>query len=82
MQIVTINGECYPAMLVDWFSTEIEAEDMDQSKVQQNEAYYHTIDILHPEFENRMISRNGNMNSPSQSCSFNVIELFSLKNSE
>ena len=69
---VTVNGERYRAMLNQFLFSKIEEDDMDDIWFQQEGATCHTsnvtIDLLRTVFENRIISRNSDVNWPPRSC--------------
>ena len=69
---VTVNDERYRAMLNEFSFPKIEEDDMDDICLQQNGATCHTanvtIDLLRTVLENRIISRNSDVNWPPQSC--------------
>ena len=60
-EAVTVNGDRYRAMLNEFLFTKIEEEDIDNIWFQQNGATCHTaeitLDVLRPDFEDRIISR-------------------------
>ena len=69
---VTVNGDRYRAMLSDFLFPKIEEDDIDDILFQQDGATCHTanvtIDLLRTVFENRIISRNADVNWSSRSC--------------
>lgn len=77
---VTVNGECYRAMLNDWFFEEIVAEDLDDIWFQQDGATSHTahvtIDVLRRVFGNRIISNNPDVNWPPISCDLTPLDYY------
>ena len=60
-EAVTVNGDCYRAMLNAFLFTKIEEEDIRNIWFQQDIATFHTaeatLDVLRPVFEDRIISR-------------------------
>lgn len=77
---VTVNGERYRAMLSDYFFDQMEAEDLNDIWFQQDGATCHTahatIDLLRTVFENRIISRNGDVHWPPRSCDLTPLDYF------
>ena len=69
---VTVNGDRYRAMLNEFLFTKIEEGDIDSIWFQQEDATYHTaeatLNVLHPVFEDRIISRRANVVWPHRSC--------------
>ena len=72
METVTVNGDRYWAMLNEFFFTKIEEEDIGSIWFQQDNATCHTaeakLDVLHPVFEDRIISRSADVVWPPRSC--------------
>ena len=66
--VVMVNGERYRAMLNVFLFPKIEEDNMDDICFQQDGATCHTvnvtIDLLRTVFENRIISRNSDVNWP------------------
>lgn len=77
---VTVNGERYRAMLTDWFFGQMEEYDLDDIWFQQDGATCHTahatVDVLRPIFENRIISKNGDVNWPPRSCDLTPLDYY------
>ena len=77
---VTVNGERYRAMLNEFLFPKIEEDDMDDIWFQQDGATCHTtniiIDLLRTVFENRIISRNSDVNWPPRSCDLTSLDYF------
>jgi len=77
---VTLNGVPYRDMLENFFFSRMEEEDIDDIWFQQDGATCHTanvtIDLLHSTFENRIISRNGDVNWPPRSCDLTPLDYF------
>lgn len=77
---VTVNGERYRAMLTDYFFGEIEDEDLGDIWFQQDGATCHTanatIEILREIFENRIISKNADVNWPPRSCDLTPLDYY------
>ena len=65
---VTVNGERYRAMFNEFLFPKIEEDDMDDIWFQQDGATFHTsnvaIDLLPTVLENRIVSRNSDVNWP------------------
>ena len=68
---VTVNGERYHVILNEFLFQKIEEDDMDDIWFRQGGATCHmanvTIDLLRTVFENRIISRNSDVNWPPRS---------------
>ena len=77
---VTVNGEHYRAMLNEFLFPKIVEDDMDDIFFQQNGATCYTakvtIDLLCTVFENRIISRNSDINLPPLSCDLTPLDYF------
>ena len=77
---VTINDERYRAMLSKFFFKQIEEEDLDNIWFQQGGATCHTanatLNLLRPIFENRIISKRGDVNWPPRSCDLTPLDYF------
>lgn len=77
---VTVNGDRYRAMLNEFLFPKIEENGMDDVWFQQDGATCHTanitIDLLRTVFENRVISRNGDVNWPSRSCDLTPLDYY------
>ena len=77
---VTVNGERYRAMLNEFLFPKIEENDMDDIWLQQGGTTSHTssvtIDLLRTIFENRIISRNSDVNWPPRSCDLTPLDYF------
>ncbi|KYQ50666.1 hypothetical protein ALC60_06473 [Trachymyrmex zeteki] len=67
-------------MLANFLFTEIEDDDTDDIWFQQDGATSHTanvtIDLLRGVFENRIISRNADVNWPPRSCDLTPLDYF------
>ncbi len=76
---VTVNGERYRDMLNELFP-KIEEDDMDDIWFQQDGATCHTakvtLELLATVFENRIISRNSDINWPPRSCDLSPLDYF------
>ncbi|KAH8288961.1 hypothetical protein KR044_009681 [Drosophila immigrans] len=76
----TVNGVRYRGMLEDFFFPLIEEEDIDDILFQQDDATCHTAnvttDLLRGKFENRIISRNGDVIWPPRSCDLTPWTIF------
>ena len=79
---VTIDSERYHDMLNEFLLPKIEGVDMDNIWFQQDGAICHTanvtIDLLRTVFENRIISRNSDVNWPPWSCDLTPLDCFLL----
>ncbi|XP_012059065.1 PREDICTED: uncharacterized protein LOC105622255 [Atta cephalotes] len=76
---VTVNNERYRAMLNEFLLPKFEEEDTDDIWFQQDGAPCHTanaIDLLRTVFENRIISRNADVNWPPRSCDLTPLDYF------
>ena len=77
---VAVNGNCYRAMLNEFLFTKIEEEDIDNIWFQQNGAMCHTAeathDVLHPVYEDRIISRRADVVSPPRSCDWTPLDYY------
>ena len=77
---VSVNGERYRAMLNEFLFPIIEKDDMDDIWFHQDEAACHTanvtIDFLRIVFENRIISRNSDVNWPPRSYDLTSLDYF------
>jgi len=77
---VTVNGDRYRAMLNEFLFTKFEEEDTNDIWFQQDGAPCHTvnvtIDLLRTVFENRIISRNADVNWPPHSCDLTPLDYF------
>ncbi|GFY69551.1 putative DD41D transposase [Trichonephila inaurata madagascariensis] len=69
---VTVNGDRYRAMIMDYFRPELECMELDSRWFQQDGATSHTahvtIDLLKNKFDDRVTSRNGPVDWPPRSC--------------
>ena len=70
--VVTVNGDCYRAMLNEFLFTKIVEEDIGNICFQQHGATCHTakvtLDVLSPVFEDHIINRRSDIVWPSRSC--------------
>ena len=75
-----VNGERYCAMLNEFLFPKIEEDDMDDNWFQQHGATCHTtnvtIDLLRNVFENRIISRNSDVNWPPRRYDLTPLDIF------
>ena len=64
-ETVTVNGDCYRAMLNEFLYTKIEEKNIDNIWFQQDSATCHTaeamLDVLRPVFEDRIVSRRADL---------------------
>ncbi|GFT88533.1 uncharacterized protein TNCV_263141 [Trichonephila clavipes] len=69
---VTVNGDWYKAMIINFFIPELNNHDIQELWFQQDGATCHTarttIDLLKDTFVDRLISRFGPVNWPPRSC--------------
>ena len=72
-EAVTVNGDCYRAMLNEYLFTKIEKEDIGNICFQQDEA---KLDVLHPVF--RIISCRANVVWPPRSCDLTPLDYIVL----
>ena len=77
---VTVSGERYRAMFDEFLFPKIKVDDMDDIWFQQDGAICHTanviIDLLRTVFENRIISRNSDVNWPPRSYDLTRLDYF------
>ena len=71
-EAVTVNGDRYQAMLF----TKIEEEDISNIWFQEDGATCHTADVLHPVFEDRIISRRADGIWPARSCDLTLLNYY------
>ena len=75
---VTVNGDSYRAMLNEFLFTKIEEEDISNIWLQQDGATCHTaeatLDVLHPVFEDRIISRRADVVWLPRSCDLTPLD--------
>ena len=71
-EAITVNGDCYRAMLKEFLLTRIEEEDIGNIWFQHDGATYHTaediFDVLWPVFEDRIVSRRADVVWLPRSC--------------
>ena len=71
---ITVNSDCFRAMLNVFLFTKIEEEDIGKIWFQQDGATCHTaeatLDVMRPVFEDRIISRKADIVWPPQSCDY------------
>ena len=79
-EIVTVNGDRYQAMLNEFLFTKIEERDINSIWFQQDGATCHTakatLDVLHPVFEDRIISRRADVGWPPRSCDLTPLDYY------
>ena len=77
---VSVIDERYRAILNEFLFPKLEEDDMDDIWLQQDGATYHTanviVDLLRTVFENRIISRNSDVNWPPRSCDLTPLKYF------
>lgn len=78
--IVTVNGDRYRAILTNFLWPQIDAINVDDLWFQQDGATCHTsrltIDLLRAKFDNRIISRFGDVNWLARSCDLTLLDFF------
>jgi len=79
-ELSSLSSERYRVMLNEFLLPKFEEEDTDDILFQQDGASCHTanatIDLLRTVFENRMISRNADVNWPPCSCDLTPLDYF------
>ncbi|GFX77026.1 DUF4817 domain-containing protein [Trichonephila clavipes] len=77
---VTVNGDRYRAMIINFFIPELNNHDVQELWLQQDGATCHTapatIDLLKDTFGDRLISRFGPVNWPPRSCDLTPLDYF------
>ncbi|GFX20228.1 transposable element Tc3 transposase [Trichonephila clavipes] len=77
---VTVNGDRYRAMIINFFIPELNNHDVQELWFQQDGATCHTarttIDLLKDTFGDRLISRFGPVNWPPRSCDLTPLDYF------
>ncbi|GFY35935.1 DUF4817 domain-containing protein [Trichonephila clavipes] len=77
---VTVNGDRYRAMIINFFIPELNNHDVQELWFQQDGATCHTarapIDLLKDTFDDRLISRFGPVNWPPRSCDLTPLDYF------
>ncbi|GFT35970.1 transposable element Tc3 transposase [Trichonephila clavipes] len=77
---VTVNGDRYRAMIINFFIPELNNHDVQELWFQQDGAICHTaratIDLLKDTFGDRLISRFGPVNWPPRSCDLTPLDYF------
>ncbi|GFY03717.1 putative DD41D transposase [Trichonephila clavipes] len=77
---VTVNGDRYKAMIINFFIPELNNHDVQELWFQQDGAPCHTtsatIDLLKDTFGERLISRFGPLNWPPRSCDLTPLDYF------
>ncbi|GFS84479.1 putative DD41D transposase [Trichonephila clavipes] len=77
---VTVNGDRYRAMIINFFIPELNNHDVQELWFQQDGATCHTarvtIDLLKDTFGDRLISRFGPVNWPPRSCESTPLDYF------
>ncbi|GFW62693.1 uncharacterized protein TNCV_2624561 [Trichonephila clavipes] len=77
---VTVNGDWYRAMIINFFIPELNNHDVQELRFQQDGATCHTaratIDLLKDTFGDRLISRFGPVNWPPRSCDLTPLDYF------
>ena len=79
-EVVTVNGDCYRAMLNEFLFTKIKEEDIGNICFQQDGAMCHiaeaTLDVLRYVFEHRIISRRADVIWPPRSCHLTPLDYY------
>ena len=79
-ETITVNGDRYRAILNEFLFTKIEEEDIGNIWLKQDGTTSHTaeatLDVLHPVFEDRLISREADVVWPSRSCDLTPIDYY------
>ncbi|GFX33702.1 putative transposable element [Trichonephila clavipes] len=77
---VTVNGDRYRAMIINFLTPELNNHDVQELWFQQDGAKCHTacatIDLLKDTFDDRLISRFGPVNWPPRSCDLTPLDYF------
>ena len=77
---VIVNGDRSRAMLNEFLFTKIEEEDIGNICFLQHGATCHTaeatLDVLHPVFEDRIISRRNDVVLPAKSCDLKPLDYY------
>ena len=75
---VTVNGDCYRAMLNEFLFTKSEEEDIGNIWIQQDSATCHTgkatLDVLRPVFEDHIISCRADVVWPPRRCDLTPLD--------
>ena len=79
-EAVIVNVDHYRAMLNEFLFTKIEEDDIGNIWFQQHDAMCHiaetTLDVLHPVFEDRIISRRADLVLPPRSCDLTLVDYY------
>ena len=79
-EAVKVNGDRYREMLNEFLFTKIEEEDIGNIWFQQDGATCHTaeptLDVLHPVFEDRIISRRADVVWPPRNCDLTPLDCY------
>ena len=79
-EAVRVNGDRYRVKLNKCLLTNIEEEDIGNIWLKQDGATCHTakatLDVLHPVFEDRIISRRDDVVWPPRSCNFTPLDYY------
>ena len=79
-EAVTVNGDRYRAMLNEFLFTNIEKEEIGNICLQQDGATCYTaeatLDVLHPVFDDRIISRRADVVWPPRSCDLTPLDYY------
>ena len=79
-EIVTVNGDRYRATLNKFFLTKVEEENAGNIWFHQDGATCHpaevTLDVWHPVFDDRIISRRSDAFWPPRSCDLTPLDYY------
>ena len=77
---MTVNGVRYRTMITDFFWPILDDMGIDKMRFQQEGATCHTanvtMDLLHEQFADMVISHRGDINWPPRSCNLTQLEFF------
>ena len=77
---ITVNGDCFRAILNKFLFTKIEDKDIGNIWFQQDAATCHTaeakLDVLRPVFEDRIINRWADVILPPQNCDLTPLDYY------
>ena len=75
-EAVTVNGDRYRVMLNEFLFRKIEKEDIGNIWLQQDGSTCNTAAVLHPVFEDRIISRRADVVWPPRSCELTSLDYY------
>ena len=80
VEAFTVNDDHYRAMLNEFLFIKIEEQDIGNIWFQQDGSRYHTVaatlDVLHPVFKDRIISRRADVVWPPRSCDLTPLDQY------